>query len=214
MKKIVLLVLGFLGGITVLYSQTITISDSNKFVSLSEALLSPKEVISLDLSNQKIALDDVNWSLFINMEYLSLRNVNLTVIPEGISKLTKLRVLDLSGNNFEVLPKTLKSLSKLQVLYLNDEKQFDLEKSMDVLSNLTNLKELHLENDKLQALPKQFDKMKSLELLYLNDNDFMELPKQIMQLDHLRLLDFKNNNVNANLQEMKNLNFGFKLILE
>jgi Leucine-rich repeat (LRR) protein len=107
----------------------------------------------------------------------------------------------------------MKSLSKLQVLYLNDEKEFDLEKSMDVLSNLSNLKELHLENDRLKSLPKQFNKMKSLELLYLNDNNFMELPKQIMQLDHLRFLDFKNNKVDPNLQDMKNLNFGFKINL-
>lgn len=85
---------------------------------------------------------------------------------------------------------------------------------MDVLSNLSSLKELHLENDKLQSLPKQFDKMKSLELLYLNDNDFMELPKQIMRLNHLRFLDFKNNKVDPNLPDMRNLNFGFKLILE
>ena len=214
MKKIVILVLWLLGGMNSLSSQSNPVAETKKYVNLGEALRSPKEVITLDLSNQKISLEDIDWSLFSNLEYLSLKNDNLTVIPEGLSKLSNLKTLDLSGNNFKVLPKTLKSLSKLQVLYLNDEKQFDLEKSMDVLSNLTNLKELHLENDKLQALPKQFDKMKSLELLYLNDNDFMELPKQIMQLDHLRLLDFKNNNVNANLQEMKNLNFGFKLILE
>lgn len=214
MKKIVILTLVLLGSINVMTSQTTSISDSKKFVSLSQALLSPKEVISLDLSNQKVVLDNVDWSVFINLEFLSLKNDNLTVIPEGISKLTNLKTLDLSGNNFKVLPKTLKSLSKLQVLYLNDEKQFDLEKSMDVLNSLTGLKELHLENDKLQSLPKQFENMKSLEMLYLNDNNFMELPKQIMRLDHLRLLDFKNNKVNPNLQDMKNLNFGFKLILE
>lgn len=214
MKKIVILVLGFLGGINSLSSQSIPVADNKRVVSLEEALRSPKEVVNLDLSNQQINLDKIDWSVFSNLEYLSLKNDNLTVIPEGLSKLSKLKTLDLSGNNFKVLPKTLKSLSKLQVLYLNDEKQFDLEKSMDVLSNLSSLKELHLENDKLQSLPKQFDKMKSLELLYLNDNDFMELPKQIMRLDHLRFLDFKNNKVDPNLPDMRNLNFGFKLILE
>lgn len=213
MKKVVILFLGLLTGINSLSAQSNPVAETKRFVSLGEALLSPKEVISLDLSNQKISLDDIDWSVFSNLEYLSLKNDNLTVVPEGLSKLTNLKKLDLSGNNFKVLPKTLKSLSKLEVLYLNDEKQFDLEKSMDVLSNLDNLKELHLENDKLQTLPKQFDKMKSLEILYLNDNDFMELPKQIMQLDHLRFLDFKNNKVDANLQELKNLNFGFKINL-
>lgn len=214
MKKMVILFMGLLGGINSLCSQSINITDSKRFVSLSEALLSPKEVISLDLSNQKVALENVDWSVFTNLEYLSLKNDNLNTVPEGISKLTNLKTLDLSGNNFKVLPKTLKSLSKLQVLYLNDEKQFDLEKSMDVLNNLSGLKELHLENDQLQSLPNQFENMKSLELLYLNDNRFMELPKQIMRLDHLQFLDFKNNKVEASLQEMKNLNFGFKLILE
>lgn len=109
-------------------SQSIPVVDNKRVVSLEEALRAPKEVINLDLSNQQINLEKIDWSVFSNLEYLSLKNDDLSVIPEGLSKLSNLKTLDLSGNNFKELPKTLKSLSKLQVLYLNDEKQFDLEK--------------------------------------------------------------------------------------
>jgi Leucine-rich repeat (LRR) protein len=108
----------------------------------------------------------------------------------------------------------MKSLSKLEVLYLNDEKQFDLEKNMDILSSLPMLKELHLENDNLKSLPKKFDKLDSLELLYLNNNQLKELPKQIMSLQHLQYLDLKDNQINPNLPELNNINFGFQINLK
>jgi Leucine-rich repeat (LRR) protein len=108
----------------------------------------------------------------------------------------------------------MKSLSKLEVLYLNDEKQFDLEKNMDILSSLPMLKELHLENDNLKSLPKKFDKLDSLELLYLNNNQLKELPKQIMSLQHLQYLDLKDNQINPNLPELNNINFGFRINLK
>lgn len=51
---------------------------------------------------------------------------------------------------------------------------------------------------------------KNLEYLYLNDNKLKSVPK-IKNLDHLRVLDLKNNNIKPELQDMKNLNFGLKI---
>jgi Leucine-rich repeat (LRR) protein len=122
--------------------------------------------------------------------------------------------LDLSGNDFKTLPNTLKGLSKLEVLYLNDEKEFDLKQNMDIISNLTSLRELHLENNNLKALPNKIEKLKNLELLYLNNNKFIEFPKQVMSLEHLQYLDLKDNNINPNIPELNNVNFGFKINLK
>ncbi len=154
MKCIVLIITFFILGNTSVIAQIENVPSTNKFFNLNEALLTPEKVISLDLSNQNIVLKDINWEVFTNLEYLSLKNDNLNSIPDGISKLNKLKILDLSGNNFKTLPKTMKGLSKLEVLYLNDEKQFDLEKNIDILASLPRLKELHLENDNLKSLPK------------------------------------------------------------
>lgn len=210
MKNNIFLLIGLFLSFSNLHAQI----DGNKFYNLKEALIAPETVVSLDLSNQKVLLDDINWELFINLEYLSLKNDDLEIVPDGLSKLKKLKTLDLSGNNFKTLPPTLGGLSKLEVLYMNDEKQFDLENSIETISKMKSLKELHLENDNLKSLPKKFEKISSLETLYLNDNNFIELPKQIMKLQHLKYLDLKNNRIDPNIQELKNLNFGFILNLK
>ena len=57
-------------------------------------------------------------------------------------------------------------------------------------------------------------KLKNLELLYLNNNKFIELPKQVMSLEHLQYLDLKDNNINPNIPELNNVNFGFRINLK
>ena len=109
MKRIVLIVLIFLLGNTVAFAQIENVPSTNKYSNLKDALLTPEKVISLDLGNQNLILEDIKWEVFTNLEYLSLKNDNLTIIPEGISKLNKLKILDLSGNNFKTLPKTMKN---------------------------------------------------------------------------------------------------------
>jgi Leucine-rich repeat (LRR) protein len=214
MKCIVLIIVAFLLGNTQIIAQIENVPNSNKFFNLNDALLTPEKVISLDLSNQNLIWENIKWEVFTNLEYLSLKNDNLTTIPDGIMRLSKLKSLDLSGNYFKTLPKTMKGLSRLEVLFLNDEKEFDLENSINVLSDLPNLKELHLENDNLKTLPKKFDKLKQLESLYLTNNKFIELPKPVMSLKHLQYLDLRKNNIDSNLQDLQNLNFGFKIDLK
>ena len=214
MKHILITVLSILFGNTIAFAQIENVPNANKFSNLNDALQNTEKVISLDLSNQNIVLENINWEVFINLEYLSLKNDNLTSIPEGIAKLSKLKILDLSGNNFKRLPNTLSALSKLEVLYLNDEKYFDLEQSIDVISSMSSLKELHLENDNLNTLPNKIVKLKNLELLYLNNNKFIELPKQVLSLEHLQYLDLKDNNINPNIPELNNVNFGFRINLK
>ena len=214
MKHILIIVLSVLFSSTIAFAQIENVPNANKFSNLNDALQNTEKVISLDLSNQNIVLENINWEVFINLEYLSLKNDNLTSIPEGIAKLSKLKILDLSGNNFKRLPNTLSALSKLQVLYLNDEKHFDLDQSIDVISSMSSLKELHLENDNLNTLPNKIAKLKNLELLYLNNNKFIELPKQVMSLEHLQYLDLKDNNINPNIPELNNVNFGFRINLK
>jgi Leucine-rich repeat (LRR) protein len=81
-------------------------------------------------------------------------------------------VLDLSGNDFKVLPTSFSNLGNLEELFINEYKNFQLEKNILILSKLPNLAVLHLENDGLKSLPKNTSDLSHIESLYLNNNEF------------------------------------------
>lgn len=66
-----------------LYAQSISdsLSLEKEFVSLEEALLNPENVYRLNLSNQSVVLSEADWSKFTNLQYLSLKNDHLKLIP-------------------------------------------------------------------------------------------------------------------------------------
>jgi Leucine-rich repeat (LRR) protein len=182
------------------------------YTNIDDALKNPEKVYKLNLSNQEVNLSNDQWKLFINLEYLNLKNDGLKQIPKEISNLKRLKVLDLSGNEFKELPSEFSNLYNLEELYLNDEKNLKLTETLNVLAKLPKLKSLHLENDNLEELPNEINKLKSLESLYLNENKFKSIPN-LKPLDHLKFLDLRKNNVKPELLDQKNLNFGFKIML-
>jgi Leucine-rich repeat (LRR) protein len=182
------------------------------YTNIDDALKNPEKVYKLNLSNQEVNLSNDQWKLFINLEYLNLKNDGLKQIPKEISNLKRLKVLDLSGNEFKELPIEFSNLYNLEELYLNDEKNLKLTETLNVLAKLPKLKSLHLENDNLEELPNEINKLKSLESLYLNENKFKSIPN-LKPLDHLKFLDLRKNNVKPELLDQKNLNFGFKIML-
>jgi hypothetical protein len=159
----------------------------------------------------QISGKSISWDKFVNLEYLSFKNDHLKEVPIEIKNLKKLKVLDLSGNDFKILPKEFSQLSNLEELFLNDEKNLKLEENIEVISLLPHLRILHLENDNLTRLPKNFFKLKSIETLYLNNNFFKEIPVEVRGLNQLNFLDLNNNKIKHELQDIKNLNFGFKI---
>jgi Leucine-rich repeat (LRR) protein len=183
---------------------------SKTYNSIEEALRNPENVFRLNLSDQKVLLTNEDWKKFTNLEYLNLKNDHLKEIPAGITSLKSLKIIDLSGNDFSELPASFTNLINLEEIYLNEEKNIDLPKSLSLLSSLPKLKTLHLENDNLSILPSEIYKLNNLENLYLNDNNFKKIPA-LDALNHLKYLDLKNNQIKPQLQDMKNLNFGFKI---
>ena len=181
-----------------------------EYKSLQDALKNPEKVYKLNLSNQDITISDEIWAKFVNLENLTLRNDKLIEFPSGIFSLKKIKYMDLSGNDFRTLPQDFSKLTNLEELYLNNEKNIDLPATLNVLIKLPKLKALHLEEDNLTALPVEILSFKNLEELYLNNNNFIEIPR-LETLDHLKYLDLKDNNIKPDLQEIKNLNFGFKI---
>lgn len=187
------------------------INDKEKeYTSMREALINPEKVYRLNLSNQDISLSSEQWSQFVNLEYLNLKNDHLKEIPLAITKIKSLKTIDLSGNDFSKLPADFSNLVNLEEIFLNDEKNMNLPKTLSILSKLPKLKTLHLENDNLSKLPSEILLFKNLENLYLNQNNFKKIP-EIQTLDHLKYLDLRDNKIKPELQDMKNLNFGFKI---
>ncbi len=190
------------------YTQTTGDTEKN-YSNLSEALVNPEVVYRLDLSNQDVNIDDINWSDFSNLKYLSLKDDHLTKLPSGIGNLKNLEVLDLSGNDFEVIPESFGNLTNLTELFLNDEINLKLEKNIPILSKMPNLRSLHIENDNLLTLPKNIYKLSHLESLYLNNNNFRQLPKELLLFDNLKFVDLHDNKFELPLQDIQN--FGVRV---
>ena len=95
-----------------------------------------------------------------NLEELDLTdNKFITVIPEGIGKLVRLKYLGLSGNRIERLPASIGKLTNLQVLRLScNQLQFLPEE----ICGLKELMTLSLGQNKLIYLPLNFDRLTSL----------------------------------------------------
>jgi Leucine-rich repeat (LRR) protein len=189
--------------------------DSSLITSIDEALKNPEKVYRLDLSNQAIKMpSDSIWEKFTNLEYLSFKNDHLTNLPDGISKLKRLKILDLSGNDFKVLPQSLSMLENLQELYLNDEKKMDVTKSLFVIKDLPSLRILHLENDHLKSIPKNLVYFKNLDTLYLNNNRLKQAPIELKELRRLKYVDLHDNKYklkNQSLQDLQNEAAGLKI---
>ena len=57
---------------TVLFGQN-KFDRNKEYKSLEQAMKNPERIFKLNLSNQTIKLSDVDWSKFINLEYLNLK---------------------------------------------------------------------------------------------------------------------------------------------
>jgi Leucine-rich repeat (LRR) protein len=198
--------------ITILQSFIITaLFAINCTAQINQLLSNPEKVIQLDLANSKIDINKIDFSKFVNLEYLSLKDDHLLELPKELFLLKKLKTLDLSGNDLKVLPNEFSKLTNLEALYLNDENNMDLPASLDVLAKLPKLKSLYLENDHLQFIPQEIFKLQNLEYLSLRKNQLKEIPKNMNSLSHLKSLDLNENNITPDNIELKNLNFGFQI---
>ena len=147
-----------------------------------------------------------NLTALRNLECLSLKNFSyldrekIASLPEGICKLTNLKVLDLGSathpeiilNKLTKLPIGIGDLAELTDIYL----QFN---SLSVLpaeiGNLKKLKVLKLGGNNLSCLPKEIGNLKGLELLTIWNNQLKELPEEICLLTNLKGLDISMNSL-------------------
>lgn len=210
-KSLLIILFTFLGYTTIAQTDADSTDVNKEFTSLEEALKNPQKVYRLNLSNQAFQIPDSAWLKFTNLQYLSLKNDHLKQIPDGIGYVKTLKVLDLSGNDFKVLPPTFVNLINLQELFINDDKYFNLDKNMDLLSSFPKLNSLHIENVGLKSLPESLFKLERVESLYLNNNQFKEFPIELNGLKRLKYVDIHDNKFMLPTHTPSDQGFGFRI---
>jgi len=170
--------------------------------------------ISVSELIEKSGLDESLFDLH-NLNYLSITQTCLRVIPDELEKLTNLTTLVLHSNEIAVLPSAIGRLIKLKVLDCSRNKLTSLPQE---LNNLPQLSTLNLASNQLQSIPLQNANVK-LSILDLSNNHFEVFP----DVCHTELVHLSEIHVNGNqiteiptaiirLQALKVLNIADNLI--
>lgn len=181
-----------------LFAQTPNPLNGDKiFYDLKSAMVQPKDVTILNLTNQSINPDSIDISIFSNLKTLILSYDNLTNLPKGIEKLDKLKTLDISANNFKLLPDKLSQIPNLEELFLNKEKYLDLDQSFVVINKITHLKRLHLDSIPNFKFPKHIGLNSSIEYISLRYDGINKIPNELSKIKHLKNLDLEGNAISG-----------------
>jgi Leucine-rich repeat (LRR) protein len=166
--------------ILTLYSQKPTAEDLVKiaeFVNLQK----------LTISN--CAVDKFPDQIFNlnNLEFLDISTNNkLGTVPEGVARLTNLKVLGLNATGLTALPDNLAALTKLERLIISSNKLGTLPA---FVTKMTNLRDINLSGCSLTTIPADLAKLTNLESLNLYGNPITELPAELGNLTKLKLLN-------------------------
>jgi len=152
--------------------------------------------------------------------------VQISVIPQDITKLKNLTEINFSNNNINIFPKVICKLQNLTILNLSNNQIRAIPKE---IINLKNLKELYLETywkynlkpisedykfgnlTKLDLSGWQFENFNFLEqfsdltYLKLSKMYLSELPEQILKFKKLETLDLSFSNITEIPEEIANL---------
>ena len=121
-------------------------------------------LISIDLSDNKLLKISKNFVLFKNLKSLKLNNNQISFLPSFISELTQLEHLSISKNNISLIPTSIQDLLKLSY--------FDFS------------------YNKVDNIPIEFGLLNSLNILHIDSNFFTKIPTTFCYLKKLNELSF------------------------
>ena len=121
-------------------------------------------LISIDLSENRLIKISKNFKLFTNLKTLKLNNNQITFIPTFIGELKQLEHFSLSRNFIKSIPVSIQDLSNLNYF--------------DISSN------------KIENIPIEFGLLNSLNVLYIDCNYFTQIPTTLCYLKKLNELSF------------------------
>ncbi|MCA9329864.1 leucine-rich repeat domain-containing protein [Candidatus Saccharibacteria bacterium] len=136
---------------------------------------------------------------FKDLEYLSISNNEITVIPPEIGQFKKLQELRMGFNEIYKLPPEIGQLTELRVLSVLHNKISELPDEICILPNLC---KLDCEFNKLTSLPKNIGNLANLKELNAVANELTTLPDSICRLPECK--------ISVYLNKIKTLPMAFK----
>jgi hypothetical protein len=190
---------------------------SSKLTELPESLSTLRQLVSLNLSRNRLKTFPEWLGQLTQLQSLDLCNNEFTALPESLGQLSQLRSLDLSNNELTALPDSLSQLSKLESLNLQNNLVTTLPEEFGELiklqslnlfnlyllsvpnsfGDLAQLQWLNLSHNVLAALPESFGRLARLQSLNLAHNKLTALPESLGQLAQLKSLDLSHNELTA-----------------
>lgn len=161
---------------------------------------------------------DSCFASLVNLEALDLKGNEISALPDGFERLTRLRVLNLSNNSFESLP--FDALAQLPLTELAVHKNklkgtlVDVEvealphlQTLDVSNNqlslialgpisMPSLLQLTVSMNRLNSLP-DLSSWKSLLTINAAENSISSFPDGFLSSESIRSVDFTSNDIRA-----------------
>lgn len=171
------------------------------YTSISDALISPEKVKSLNLTG--VTLDDKLY-LFSSLEELHLLDCTLDSISIDIKNLKSLKIFRSKSSEISWISNTLQELDNLEELTITGS-------GLDTIGfgfkNFKNLKIFNFSNNKISSLQDQiFENTSNLMTVNLSGNKLKKIPTSLYSLTKLeKLVLFNNKNISSVSSEIKNL---------
>lgn len=150
---------------------------------------------SLDLSNNKFTTFPKEILSLKNLKVLNLTGNQISTLPDEIGELENLEELYLRGNPIAELPASFKKLKKLKILWSDDTK---LKHFPKMLCEIKSLEKILINADTLN-IPTEIDQLRNLDKIRMYDGYVPSLPSSIGNLSKLETFHFKN----CDLSEVK-----------
>jgi Leucine-rich repeat (LRR) protein len=161
------------------------------------------KLISLDLTGLELTVLPESISKLEHLQILYLGDNKLTSLPESIGHLKALRRLEAEKNQLSTLPESIGNLAKLEHLSLYNNQLASLPENFGGMSNLLYLSLRY--NQLSSSLPESFGKLASLEVLAMTKNQLSSLPNSFGQLSNLTKAEIKQNKLTSLPESIGNL---------
>ncbi|WP_159092288.1 leucine-rich repeat domain-containing protein [Aquimarina sp. Aq107] len=174
----------------------VLILDSLGIKTIPESIkLFPKlKQISL-INNPGIDLSQILQQISeLPIEFLNLKNNQLTKIPENITAINTLRDLNLSYNEIDDA-ESYSYLGKLPDLYSLWIDHNNLKKLPNTISKLNQIRFFYIDHNDLKTLPDQLKEMKNVWVIHAGFNKFKELPSVFSSMKSLLMVHINNNEI-------------------
>ncbi len=163
---------------------SITLLSCSKKETLESAMEHPEEVIVLDLPYSRLDTLTNDIAKFKNLEELNLIANKITVIPDGLWELTKLKKLNLGWNKIDSISPKIRQLQNLEELNLANN---NLTKLPASIAELKKLKKINIGWNKIRIIPPQLSTLASLKELLVYDNPISESDKFLKTFQNIEV---------------------------